>query len=106
MEVNSRGSLRIVSGLAENTNSIFCDGLQGPETVNGCPVLRRRNHAERHICELRVLAYAFLRAPLKRASGELRLLLTKTYMEVGYPDIGNAQRRYIQKWVSQHCSGS
>ena len=26
---NSRGSLRIVSGLAENTNSIFCDGLFG-----------------------------------------------------------------------------
>ena len=23
---NSRGSLRVVSGLAENTNSIFCDG--------------------------------------------------------------------------------
>jgi hypothetical protein len=26
---NSRGSLRIVSGLAANTNSIFCDGLNG-----------------------------------------------------------------------------
>jgi transposase len=25
---NSRGSLRIVSGMAENTNSIFCDGLR------------------------------------------------------------------------------
>src|SRR5438309_2363581 len=39
---NSRGSLRIVSGLAENTHSIFCDGPHGPETVNGCPVLRRQ----------------------------------------------------------------
>ena len=27
---NSRGSLRIVSGLAENTNSIFCDGSSEP----------------------------------------------------------------------------
>jgi hypothetical protein len=36
---DSRGSLRIVSGLAENTNSIFCDGSQEPEAANGCPVL-------------------------------------------------------------------
>jgi len=46
---NSRGSLRIVSGLAENTHSIFCDGPPGPETANGCPVLRRQEPtAERH----------------------------------------------------------
>jgi hypothetical protein len=37
---DSRGSLRIVSGLAENTNSIFCDGSSQPEAANGCPVLR------------------------------------------------------------------
>ncbi len=37
---NSRGSLRIVSGLAENTNSIFCDGSSELETANGCPVLQ------------------------------------------------------------------
>jgi hypothetical protein len=37
---NSRGSLRIVSGLAVNTNSIFCDGSQEPEAANGCPVLQ------------------------------------------------------------------
>src|SRR5439155_4577220 len=52
---NSRGSLRIVSGLAENTHSIFCDGPPGPETANGCPVLRRQEPtAERHRarCEL------------------------------------------------------
>src|SRR5205814_8053778 len=39
---NARGSLRSVSGLAVNTHSIFCDGPQGAETVNGCPVLRRQ----------------------------------------------------------------
>ena len=39
-EANSRGSLRIVSGLAENTNSIFCDGSPEPEAANGCPVLQ------------------------------------------------------------------
>jgi len=45
---NSRGSLRIVSGLAENTNSIFCDGSDEPETANGCPVLQAsRNHQPR-----------------------------------------------------------
>src|SRR5260370_4289189 len=53
---NSRGSLRIVSGLAENTHSIFCDGPPGPETANGCPVLRRQEPtADRHTCELRIL---------------------------------------------------
>src|SRR5579859_1357612 len=36
----SRGSLRVVSGLAENTDSIFCDGHQRPEAANGCPVLQ------------------------------------------------------------------
>ena len=37
---DSRGSLRIVSGLAENPNSIFCDGSTEPEAANGCPVLQ------------------------------------------------------------------
>ena len=37
---NSRGSLRVVSGLAENTNSIFGDGSSELETANGCPVLQ------------------------------------------------------------------
>src|SRR6201993_2351849 len=37
---NSGGSLRIVSGLAENTNSIICDGSSDLETANGCPVLQ------------------------------------------------------------------
>src|SRR6202022_4701250 len=46
---NSRGSLRIVSGLAEDTNSIFCDGPSRPETANGCLVLPSPGtDAERH----------------------------------------------------------
>jgi len=39
---NSQGSLRIVSGLAENTNSIFCDGSPELETANGCLVLQEQ----------------------------------------------------------------
>jgi hypothetical protein len=51
---NSGGSLRIVSGLAENTNSIFCDGSSEPETANGCPVLHGQEPpAERHWCARR-----------------------------------------------------
>jgi len=48
---NSRGSLRSVSGLAVNTNSIFCDASR-PEAANGCPVLQRMQEpsAERHTC--------------------------------------------------------
>ena len=43
-----RGSLRIVSGLAENTNSIFCDSSSELEAANGCPVLlESRNHQPR-----------------------------------------------------------
>src|SRR4029077_18217696 len=84
---NSRGSLRIVSGLAANPDSIFCDGLQGPETAKRCPVLRTAGTtAERHKCELRMLASAVVRAPPKRASGELCSPLTNTYMDVGYTE--------------------
>jgi hypothetical protein len=39
-EGNFRGPFRFVSGLAENTNSIFCDSSLELETANGCPVLR------------------------------------------------------------------
>jgi hypothetical protein len=38
---NSQGSHRFVSGLAENTNSIFCTDSSESQTANGCPVLRR-----------------------------------------------------------------
>jgi hypothetical protein len=48
---DSRGSLRIVSGLAENTHSIFCDGSREPEAANGCPVLQSAGTtAERQTC--------------------------------------------------------
>lgn len=39
-EGDFRGSIRFVSGLAENPNSIFCDGSAEPEAANGWPVLR------------------------------------------------------------------
>src|SRR5882762_3080150 len=42
--------------------------------------------AERHKCELRILASTMVRAPPKRASGELCFPLTKTYMDVGYSE--------------------
>jgi len=42
---HSGGSSRVVSGLAEITNSIICDGSQQPEAANGCPVLlESRDH--------------------------------------------------------------
>jgi hypothetical protein len=52
---DSRGSLRIVSGLAENTNSIFCDGSAEPEAANGCPVLQiaGTTRREAHVCSNR-----------------------------------------------------
>jgi hypothetical protein len=43
--------------------------------------------AERYKCELRILAGLPVRAPPKRASGELCFFLTKTYMEVGKPHL-------------------
>jgi hypothetical protein len=51
-EGNFRGPVRVVSGLAEHTNSIFCDGSSEPEAANGCPVLRGAgtNSREAHTC--------------------------------------------------------
>jgi len=43
----SGGSLRIVSGLAENTYPIFCDGSREPEAAKGCPVLREQEPTHR-----------------------------------------------------------
>src|SRR5437868_13409184 len=57
--VISRGSLRIVSRLAENTNSIFCEGhfmARGSKWMSGSA--NRRNYAERHNRELKILQYA------------------------------------------------
>jgi hypothetical protein len=48
---HSRGSPRIVLGLAENTNSIFCNSSSELEAANGCPVLREQEpSAERLTC--------------------------------------------------------
>ena len=38
-------------------------------------------------CERRIWRFGFLRAPQKRASGELFFLLTLTYMDVGKPEV-------------------
>jgi hypothetical protein len=43
--------------------------------------------AERHTCELWVLTIEVVRAFPKRASGGLCFPLTKTYMDVGKPDL-------------------
>ena len=44
--------ITFVSGLAENTNSIICDGSCEPEAANGCPVLHGMlgTTAVRHSC--------------------------------------------------------
>jgi hypothetical protein len=39
-EGNFQGSIRFVSGLAENTNSIFCADSTESWAANRCPVLR------------------------------------------------------------------
>src|ERR1700685_3419814 len=79
-----RGSLRIVSGLAENTNSIFCDGPTGPDAANGCPVLRRsRNHQPRGKgAQSSILIRHTTRSP-EREKKARAFLLTETYMEAG-----------------------
>jgi hypothetical protein len=48
---DSRGSLRIVSGLAVNTNSIFCDGPvpRGSKWMSGSAGMQEPP-AERHRC--------------------------------------------------------
>lgn len=47
--IDSRSSQRIISGLAENTNSIFRENLPRPETANGCLVLPSAGtYAESH----------------------------------------------------------
>src|ERR1700680_4886334 len=51
--------------------------------------------AERHTCELRILVSTVVRAPPKRASGELCFSLTKTYMDVRFCE-GRNHRREAQ----------
>src|SRR5271165_3799569 len=77
------GSLRIVSGLAENTNSIICDGSREPETANGCPVLHRMRgpSAVRHSCAALNPDQPRARSP-ERAQRPCVFFLTLTYMDV------------------------
>src|SRR5262249_30086493 len=75
--------LRIVSGLAEHTHSIFCDGPQGSETVNGCPVLRRQEPSPRGTPASCGFCPSSPCALLRSAPQENLFPLTKTYMEVG-----------------------
>ncbi len=76
---NSRGSHRFVSGLAENTNSIFCADSSESQTVNGCPVLRRAGTTSR---ETQLRNGGYLIRPIapspKPAQKSCALLLTKT----------------------------
>ena len=83
----SGGSLRIVSGLAANTNSIICDGSGEPETANGCPVLHgmRGPSAVRHSCATLNPDQRNARSP-ERAQRPRVFPLTSTYMDVGKPE--------------------
>ena len=78
---NSRGPLRIVSGLAENTNSIICDGSWESEAANGCPVLHRQEPPPRGTIALEgILIRSNARSP-KRARKTRAFNLTLTYMD-------------------------
>jgi hypothetical protein len=85
-EPYSGGSLRIVSGLAENPNSIICDSSREPETANGCPVLHRMQgpSAVRHSCATLNPDQPNARFP-ERAQRPRVFFLTLTYMDVGSP---------------------
>jgi len=67
---------RIVSGLAENTNSIFCDGLRArySEWMSGSATAGTT--AERHMCELVVPRHRYCALLKKRASRDVCFLLT------------------------------
>ena len=110
-EQYSGGSLRIVSGLAENTNSIICDGSREPETANGCLVLHRMRgpSAVRHSCAPMNPDQPKARSP-ERARRPCIFFLTLTYMDVGNPpteiEIASASAqgsngRYTSKWRCQ-----
>ena len=58
--------------------------------------------AERHTLRAANLAFRFLRAPQKRASGELYFLLTLTYMDVGHPEA--IRRRRSRKLSAPHAA--
>ena len=59
------GSLRVVSGLAVNTNSIFGADPHGSQTANGCPVLRHAGTTSREaqVRSSRILFRPTVRSP-------------------------------------------
>jgi hypothetical protein len=72
-EGNFRGSVRVVSGLAENHNLIFCDGFSKPEAANGWPVLRGAGtHCREAFVRRRMIGSDGMRA-LHSAPGNLVL---------------------------------
>ena len=80
---DSRGSLRIVSGLAENTNSIFGADSSEFQTATGCPVLlESRNHQPRGKRAQPSIPIRPTRSPA-RGPKTRAFLLTKTYLEGG-----------------------
>jgi len=99
---DSRGSLRIVSGLAENTNSIFCDSSSELEAANGCPVLlESRNHQPRgKPAQLSILTRPTTRSPA-RVRKACAFPLTKTYMDDGDSGTASISTRkllLLRKW--------
>ena len=97
----SGGPLRIVSGLAENTNSIICDGSGEPETANGCPVLHRMRgpSAVRHSCATLNPDQSNARSR-ERAQRPRAFFLTLTYMEVGFSEMCSF-RLLLDDWQSR-----
>ena len=83
-EGNFRDPFRIVSGLAEDTNSIFCDSSSELEAANGCPVLRGAGTISREatVRERRSRPQSIARSP-ERAQESCAFLLTLTYIEAG-----------------------
>src|ERR1039457_6139494 len=85
-EGNFQCHLRIVSGLAENTNLIFCADSSESQTANGCPVLRGAGTISREatVRERRSRPQSIARSP-ERAQESCAFLLTLTYIDAGQP---------------------
>ena len=83
-EGNFQCHLRIVSGLAENTNLIFCADSSESQTANGCPVLRGAGTISREatVRERRSRPQSIARSP-ERAQESCAFLLTLTYIDAG-----------------------
>jgi len=91
-EGNFRCHIRFVSGLAENTNLIFCADSSESQTANGCPVLRGAGTISREatVRERRSRPQSIARSP-ERAQKACAFLLTLTYIDGG--DAGGTSSR-------------